>query len=158
MLEYLVLTLSLLASGHTGTGTIFGSSKWDRTNPNSHLACYRRDISDRDMVVAHNTLPCGTRVWLFNPRTGRSTVAVVGDRGPRYAMVDLSKAVASRLSHNGREPVLLVPLMHRSLIDRDLQRSLVEGDPDRPVAPAAEARLAAPAADPSPTSTPAGDD
>src|SRR5262249_8394996 len=75
MLESMVLTLSLLAAGHVGTTTIFGHSSWDRSNPHSRLACYRRDISDRDLIIAHNTLPCGTRVWLFSPRTGLSTIA-----------------------------------------------------------------------------------
>ena len=143
MLEYLVLTLSLLAAGHTGTSTIFGSSRWDRNNPHSRLACYHREISDRDMLVAHNTLACGTRVWLFNPRTGRSTVAVVGDRGPLHAYVDLSRAVAGRLAHNGKEPILLVKLPHPTRDDREARRSLVEGDPDRPPPTGAAAMLEA---------------
>ena len=43
---------------------------WDRANPHSALACTHREIDDRrDVVVAHNTLPCHSRVWLFNPRT-----------------------------------------------------------------------------------------
>ena len=142
MLEYLAITLSILATGHLGVGTIFGSSRWDHiTNPNSRLACYHREISDTELVIAHNTLPCGTRVWLFNPRTGAATTAVVGDRGPRHAYVDLSREAARRLDHNGREDVLLVPLPHESRESRELQRSLVEGDPDRPPHPTAEAVL-----------------
>lgn len=133
MLEYLLLTLSLLfGSGHVGVSTIFGHSSWDRSNPHSRLACYHRDISDRDLIIAHNTLPCGTRVWLFSPRTGLSTTAVVGDRGPRHAYADLSREVARRLAHNGKEQILLVPLPHQSRDSREALRSLVEGDPDRP--------------------------
>ena len=146
MLEHLILTLSLLASGHVGTSTIFGESRWDRSNPHSRLACYHRDISDQDLIIAHNTLPCGTRVWLFNPRTGLSAVAVVGDRGPRHAYADLSREVAKRLHHNGKEPILLVVLPHPSQADREAQRSLVEGDPDRPPPTSAEASLDRPAA------------
>ena len=111
MLEYMVLVVSLLATGHVGLSTVFGSSRWDRHNPHSRLACFHREIDDeKDHVVAHNTLPCGTRLWVFNPRTGRSAVARVADRGPRHAAVDLSRQVAKKLGHNGMEYVLLVPL------------------------------------------------
>ena len=132
MLEHLILMLSLLGSGHAGTGTIFGSSRWDRSNPHSRLACYHREISDRDLVVAHNTLPCGSRVWIFNPRTGKSVVASVGDRGPKHAYVDMSREVAARIAHNGRELVYLVALPHPTRVQRESVRSMVEGDPDRP--------------------------
>lgn len=111
MLDHLILMLSLLGSGHIGTATIFGSSHWDRSNPHSRLACLHREINDKsDLVIAHNTLPCGTRVWLFNPRTARSVVAEVADRGPRHAYVDLARPVAQAIAHNGREPILLVAL------------------------------------------------
>src|SRR5438067_12376444 len=109
MPEYLILLLSLLASGQVGLGTVFGSSRWDRMNPHSRLACYHREINDRkDVVIAHNTLPCNASVWIYNPRTGRSVIAKVADRGPRHAMADLAKPVAQRLGHNGHEPVFIV--------------------------------------------------
>ena len=37
-------------------------------------------------------------------------LARVADRGPRNALIDLSIPVARRLDHNGKEPVLVVPL------------------------------------------------
>lgn len=112
MLDHLILMLSLLGAGHVGLATIFGSSHWDRrTNPNSRLACLHREIDDKnDFVIAHNDLPCGTKVWIFNPRTGLSTVAEVADRGPKRAYADLSKRVAAAIGHNGRENILLVQL------------------------------------------------
>jgi rare lipoprotein A (peptidoglycan hydrolase) len=107
----LIVLLSLLAQGQTGLGTVFGSSHWDRHNPNSRLACARhQELDERTLVVAHNTLPCRSEVWLWNPRTGRGVVAKVMDRGPRHAFIDMSPAVASALAHNGKEPVLVVPL------------------------------------------------
>jgi rare lipoprotein A (peptidoglycan hydrolase) len=111
MLDHLILMLSLLGAGHVGLGTIFGSSRWDRSNPHSRLACLHREINDqKDFVIAHNELPCGTKVWIFNPRTGLSTTAEVADRGPRHAYADLSKPVAAAIQHNGRENILLVPV------------------------------------------------
>lgn len=82
----------------------------DRWNPDPHLACYHRDLRNEDLVVAHQTLPCRSRVWLYNPRTHRSLVARVGDRGPLHAMVDLAPRVARLLGANGYERILLVPL------------------------------------------------
>jgi hypothetical protein len=134
MLEKVILLLSVLTTGHLGLGTVFGSSRWDRMNPHSRLACLHREINDqKDLVIAHNTLPCGARVWIYNPRTGLSTVARVQDRGPRHAYADLSRAVARRIGHNGREPVFVVevpPLAGRRGLfghDRDLSGPPVAG-------------------------------
>lgn len=111
MLDHLIVMISLLGAGQVGMATIFGSSKWDKWNPHSRLACTHREIDDRkDLVIAHNTLPCGTRLWIFNPRTGRSVIAHVADRGPRYGDADLSIPTARAIGHNGRETVLLVPV------------------------------------------------
>jgi rare lipoprotein A (peptidoglycan hydrolase) len=136
MLEQVILLLSMLASGHLGLGTVFGSSRWDRGNPHSRLACLHREINDRkDLVIAHNTLPCGTRVWIYNPRTGLSTVARVQDRGPRHAYADLSRAVAKRIAHNGHEPVFVMELPpvggRRSWLGNPLALLSDEADPDR---------------------------
>jgi rare lipoprotein A (peptidoglycan hydrolase) len=110
-IEQLLALLAVLGGGQLELGTVFGSSKWDPGNPNSRLACYHREIDDaRDLVVAHNTLPCKTKVLIFNPRTGRTSIAHVGDRGPRHAGIDLSRRVARQLRHNGFETVLVVPL------------------------------------------------
>lgn len=110
MLERVVALLAVLG-GQWQLSTVFGSSKWDRHNPNSRLACYRRQIDDRnDMFVAHNTLPCRKQVLLLNPRTQKMALARVGDRGPRHADIDLSRRVAQQLGHNGKEYILVVPL------------------------------------------------
>lgn len=111
LIEQIVAFMAILGSGQMQMATVFGSSSWDAGNPHSRLACYHREIDDeRDFVVAHNRMPCRTKVFLYNPRTGRSVVARVGDRGPRHADIDLSLPVARQLRHNGREWVVVVPL------------------------------------------------
>lgn len=50
--------------------------------------CLWREIRPTDHIIAHRTLPCGTTVFIFNPRTGRSTTAIVGDHGPYGACLD----------------------------------------------------------------------
>jgi hypothetical protein len=44
--------------------------------------CLHRIVQPDDNIIAHRTLPCGTVVLLYNPKTGMSTVATVGDHGP----------------------------------------------------------------------------
>ena len=104
-----MIALLLLAALQAGTGTVF--SRFDVANPDPRLACApSRVIDDRSFVVAHPSLPCRSRVWLYNPRTGRATVGVVMDRGPVHALVDMSPATAHALRHNGMERVIIVPL------------------------------------------------
>lgn len=115
MFRAIVTLIHLLFSSQVGIGTTFWG-EGDAHNPDPHLACLHRDLRPNDHVVAHRTLPCGSRVFLFNPRTARYTIATVADRGPygrsrgRYrAMVDLTPSVARKLRSNGYEPLILVP-------------------------------------------------
>lgn len=105
----LAALLKLLLSLKVGVATNF-SHVDDPWNPVPYAACLKRDLRATDVVVAHRTLPCLSRVWLHNVRTGRSVIAVVGDRGPRRAMVDLAPATTRALRANGKEVVWMVPL------------------------------------------------
>jgi rare lipoprotein A len=51
------------------------------------------------MTAAHKTLPFGTRVRVTHPKSGRSVVVRINDRGPyaRGRIVDLSEEAARRL-------------------------------------------------------------
>jgi hypothetical protein len=96
------------------------------------LACLERHPSGAHVApdlpfIAHRRLPCGTVVQLYLPRTRRSTLAVVLDRGPFGAIhsgswvlklrasdpgtwrgiADLSPGAAAALEHNGLEPIRL---------------------------------------------------
>lgn len=82
----------------------------DKWNPIAYAACLHRDLRSTDLVVAHPKLPCRSRVWIHNLRNGRSVVAIVGDRGPRRALVDLAPATARALRANGWELVVMMPL------------------------------------------------
>lgn len=50
-------------------------------------------------TAAHKTLPFGTRVRVTDPRTQRSVVVVINDRGPftKGRVIDLSLAAAKEL-------------------------------------------------------------
>ena len=55
-------------------------------------------------TAAHRSLPFGTRVLVTDPRSRRSVVVVVNDRGPfnKGRMIDLSLAAAKELHMTGR--------------------------------------------------------
>ena len=102
--------IALALGANVGIATNF-SAVGDRWNPVPWAACLRRDLDDaRDFVVAHRTLPCLSRVLVVSLRTGRAVVAIVGDRGPRRASIDLAPRVARAIGANGKELVAIVPI------------------------------------------------
>jgi hypothetical protein len=101
--------LLYLLKAKVGIATNFSATN-DPWNPSPHAACLHRDLKDTDLVIAHPTLPCNSKVFLYVPRTGRGVVAKVGDRGPRHALIDLNVAVTKVLRANGFETVVMVPL------------------------------------------------
>lgn len=105
------LHLLVLLLGHARVGIATNFMPYgDPGNPSPHAACLHRDLRRTDVVIAHRRLPCGERVLIYAPRTGRSVVARVGDRGPRHAMLDLAPATTRALRANGWETVLMLPL------------------------------------------------
>jgi hypothetical protein len=105
--------------------SIFGDE--DDEMKGGEAVCLHRDLRPDDIGIAHRDLPCGTRVRLRNPRTGREVVAKVVDHGPYGAKVgkrwvikrkasdpgiwrgcvDLTSRAARMIGHNGFEPVIL---------------------------------------------------
>ena len=88
-----------------------------RSDDNDHsfsgLASYyaerQRLASDRAynaaaLTAAHRTLPFGTRVQVSDPKSGRSVIVTINDRGPfvRGRVLDLSPAAARALGMIGR--------------------------------------------------------
>lgn len=53
----------------------------------------------RGLTAAHRTLPFGTRVRLTDPKSGRTVVVTINDRGPfrRGRVIDVSLAAARAL-------------------------------------------------------------
>ncbi len=54
-------------------------------------------------IAAHKALPFGTRLRISNPRTGRSVLVTIRDRGPfvRGRALDISRAYARELGFGG---------------------------------------------------------
>lgn len=90
----LLLALTMLAGMDAGNGSRYGY-EGDLFDNVGTFAC-RRTLTVRygqkgwqkmrNHGVAHRTLPCGTRLGICNPRTGRCTSAYVVDRGPWGAL------------------------------------------------------------------------
>jgi rare lipoprotein A len=61
------------------------------------------------MTAAHRTLPFGTRLNVTNPRTGKSVIVLVNDRGPFISGVslDLSLAAAEAIGLRGTGTVCI---------------------------------------------------
>lgn len=62
------------------------------------------------MTLASRHLPFGTRVRVVNPKTGKSAIARVNDRGPfsaRHITADLSKGLARKIGVTGTMKVRL---------------------------------------------------
>jgi len=55
------------------------------------------------LTAAHRTMPFGSRVTVTNPRTGRSVVVRINDRGPfiRGRHIDLSTGAARAIGFSG---------------------------------------------------------
>jgi hypothetical protein len=116
--------LALLLRGQICTSTVFGYE--DDPQKGGKAYCIHRNLRPDDVGVAHRTLPCGTQLAIYNPRTGKMTTAVVVDRGPYGAVhkgewvlkrtrrdpgrwrgcLDLTEGAARLLGHNGYEKVV----------------------------------------------------
>lgn len=107
MLDLLRALLISFGTFHVGVATNFSPSG-DPWNPVPYAACLHRDLRETDLVVAHPTLPCKSRVYIFNLRNQRGVWARVGDRGPRHALVDLAPATTRALRANGMEKVIMI--------------------------------------------------
>ena len=64
----------------------------------------RRALRPTSLTAAHRTLPFGTRVRVTDPKSGRSVIVTVNDRGPfnKGRVIDVSLAAAKVLGMIGR--------------------------------------------------------
>jgi len=68
-------------------------------------------FSQDELTAAHRTLPLGTKVLVFCPRTGKSVWVRINDRGPyvKSRIIDLSHRAADALGlvHRGVGKVII---------------------------------------------------
>lgn len=116
----LVRLLAMVTYFDVGVAYTF-SAVGDPSNPDPTASCLHRPMKDdKDVLIAHRTLPCKSKVLILNLDNGRTTLAIVGDRGPygkhkkgrlkgRYkGAVDLSPALNRKLKAKGEANVLVL--------------------------------------------------
>lgn len=81
----------------SGMASYYGRESGSRTASGQRL-------NPSAMTAAHRTLPFGTKVKVTEPRSGRSVVVTINDRGPfiRGRVLDLSTGAAAVIGIKGR--------------------------------------------------------
>ena len=81
----------------SGMASYYGRESGSRTASGQRL-------NPSAMTAAHRTLPFGTKVKVTEPRSGRSVVVTINDRGPfiRGRVIDLSTGAASVIGIKSR--------------------------------------------------------
>lgn len=93
MLELVLSLLTLLSGGNVEIAYSTQFAKVDKVtgerdkHAGGDSPCLRRLVRPTDNIIAHRTLPCGTKVRLTNLRTGKTTTTKVGERGPYGACI-----------------------------------------------------------------------
>jgi rare lipoprotein A len=64
---------------------------------------------DRHFAAAHRTLPFGTKLMITNPRTGKSVIVTINDRGPyaKGVALDLTRSAALAIGMQGTGAVCM---------------------------------------------------
>lgn len=79
-----------------------------------HRTASGERFSARALTAAHRTLPFGSKVRVTSPRTGRSVIVRINDRGPfvRGRIIDLSPAAAASLGLTQKMGITPVEVAH----------------------------------------------
>lgn len=97
-MKYLLLLL-LATPAEAQIASVYSSKE----GSGSRVACPGHRLVDSQMVAAHKTLPCGSRVTVTNKSNGRSVMVTIIDRGPyvKGRVIDLSPGAARSLGFSG---------------------------------------------------------
>jgi len=77
-----------------------------------HTASGEKFDPDRRFAAAHRSLPFGTRLMITNPRTGKSVIVFVNDRGPyaKGVTLDLTRSAALAIGMSGTGAVCMAKM------------------------------------------------
>ncbi|PZA06941.1 MULTISPECIES: septal ring lytic transglycosylase RlpA family protein [unclassified Meiothermus] len=91
----------------TASATFTGLAAWYGSKFHGRTTASGEPYDMYALTAAHRSLPFGTQVRVTNPRTGRSVVVRINDRGPFTPgfIIDLSYAAAQRIGLRGRQRV-----------------------------------------------------
>ncbi|GAB4343424.1 MAG: hypothetical protein Fur0042_06450 [Cyanophyceae cyanobacterium] len=85
--------------GYRVVSSSMGHASWYGPGFSGRPTASGERFNPNDLTAAHRTLPFGTRVRVTYPRTGRSVVVRINDRGPfiRGRTIDLSAGAARQI-------------------------------------------------------------
>jgi rare lipoprotein A len=82
-------------AGPIGTGCNSGRRITSAFYSQGQRTASGQPFNPRAMTAAHRTLPFGTRLTVTNPRTGKSVIVLVNDRGPFVSGVSLDLSLGA---------------------------------------------------------------
>lgn len=111
-----ILDFCLALHFEAGVAYTFSAAEGAPSNPVAYARCLKRDLNDqKDFVVAHRTLPCRSKVHIYNLDNGKYALAIIGDRGPygrtkgKYrGILDMAPLVNKSLKAKGQANILLL--------------------------------------------------
>jgi len=101
MLQLLTLSCADYALAESGSDQFSGNASWYGVPFHGKKTASGEIFDMNKLSAAHKTLPLVTKVMVENPKTGRSTVIRVNDRGPyvKGRVMDLSREGAKTLGY-----------------------------------------------------------
>lgn len=92
--------------------TSTGVASWYGPGFHGRKTASGKKFNQNALTAAHRTLPFGTKLRVHNPKTNKSTVVVINDRGPYHGnrIIDLSKMAAKVIGLNGTGTVKLAQI------------------------------------------------
>jgi rare lipoprotein A (peptidoglycan hydrolase) len=101
MPQLLALSCANCADGESGTQQFSGNASWYGVPFHGKKTASGEIFDMNKLSGAHKTLPMMTKVMVENPKTGKSTVIKVNDRGPfvKTRVMDLSRGGAKELGY-----------------------------------------------------------
>jgi rare lipoprotein A len=109
-------TVGVLAGTANASGTAVKASWYGKQFHGRTMANGERFNMYDPSIVAHKSLPFGTKLRVTNPKNGRSCIVYVKDRGPfiRGRTLDFSKAAADCLGFTSRgTAVVSMEIVHK---------------------------------------------
>lgn len=118
-LVYISSAISTPATSHLPHFTKNGLASWyGGSFFQSRKTAQGQRFDNNALTAAHRSLPFGTKVRVWSPKTHRSVIVTINDRGPfaRHRIIDVSKKAAIELGmlRYGVVPVSLtvLPSLH----------------------------------------------
>ena len=107
MRKWLALILLLPLNPATADETV--SAAWYGNELRGHRTASGEEFNPDGKTVAHRSLPFGTCLIVGNPRTGRTVVVRVNDRGPftKGVTLDLSLGAARAIGMRSTQSVTM---------------------------------------------------